>query len=618
MQIVWDQDRAEVSPGQRPRNLFRVLCMGDSMVYGSGVPRSQALPAQLERILNGAVWHKQFEVINCGICGYSLYDVWHRFLHHSIRYKPDLALLIICDNDPELIGAEELNARGNAISYHDHLQSCWDRNGPHLPYFELALTNVGEQCRQMALPLILGYYDVYNQPLRNNIIEILKRLVAQQRIDFVDLSLDFVGQKSAIHKNTVSPADGHPSPAAHEIAAARLARHILAGGYLSRTNGSFIPERELYRRQIADALEMSNCGYPVEQALYDLRRMMALKRNCRVRLSFPSTELLDDAEYEQTRLSVASMLSRRQLTLFCAAHVRSLEADRGKIEALMFRSANDVRTASKVLFVLDQSVKNPHLPEVSIYHGFTIGSMMPMLREMPDEVIRWADAVKKAQDSLDKLDAVMRGPVHPLLRGFAAPIDSSYFDSVGQLRSYLRGLDEILHSLYGLLQYLSEILQNPAWSGSDSRMQTCGRIANTLFSVRNAAREIIELCRLDRLMDPVVPREPARFTSCSLTISSTAEQPVAIAVQVIPTVPSSSSSWEFRWIIRDGVPHDYQLEFPLFFAGDIRIQLYPTEDASIQGIALYNSPERKTTLKLSEGVSVCPGEHFFRCCLLSL
>ena len=87
---------------ERREGAFRILCLGDSVVFGFGVTREKAFPAVLENLLNTDE-DTQFEVINAGAPGYNTVQEM-RFLEvEGCRYRPDLVLLFLVINDPESI-----------------------------------------------------------------------------------------------------------------------------------------------------------------------------------------------------------------------------------------------------------------------------------------------------------------------------------------------------------------------------------------------------------------------------------------------------------------------------------------------------------------------------------
>lgn len=89
-------------PTQKPPGTFRILIIGDSIVYGYGVKQDEALSAQLENLL-ATYWQNQetrFEVLNLGVTGYSIEQVVENLRVRGLQFDPDLILYGYCLNDP--------------------------------------------------------------------------------------------------------------------------------------------------------------------------------------------------------------------------------------------------------------------------------------------------------------------------------------------------------------------------------------------------------------------------------------------------------------------------------------------------------------------------------------
>jgi len=78
---------------------FRILCIGDSNTYGTGVERFETYPAQLQRILNAARGATRFQVTNLGVPGSNSAQVRHRLPQYLELYDPDLVIVLIGVND---------------------------------------------------------------------------------------------------------------------------------------------------------------------------------------------------------------------------------------------------------------------------------------------------------------------------------------------------------------------------------------------------------------------------------------------------------------------------------------------------------------------------------------
>lgn len=83
----------------KPERTYRILALGDSTVFGWGVPRAATFSQRLEQELNAAQDALNVEVINAGVPGYSLYQVWTYLRREGIRLEPDLLIVETNFND---------------------------------------------------------------------------------------------------------------------------------------------------------------------------------------------------------------------------------------------------------------------------------------------------------------------------------------------------------------------------------------------------------------------------------------------------------------------------------------------------------------------------------------
>lgn len=89
------RDREYVIP--KPVGSLRILVLGDSVTFGTGVSRSETFPKRLERKLRNA--GRQVEVINAGVNGYTAYNEVHYYLSAARKLQPDVVLLAVVLND---------------------------------------------------------------------------------------------------------------------------------------------------------------------------------------------------------------------------------------------------------------------------------------------------------------------------------------------------------------------------------------------------------------------------------------------------------------------------------------------------------------------------------------
>lgn len=86
------RDRPVARP--KPPGTKRIVVLGDSVVFGYGVPLEQSVTEQLEARLGSG-----FEVLNFGVTGYNTYTETEQFLARGAAYEPDVVLLGFFTND---------------------------------------------------------------------------------------------------------------------------------------------------------------------------------------------------------------------------------------------------------------------------------------------------------------------------------------------------------------------------------------------------------------------------------------------------------------------------------------------------------------------------------------
>jgi lysophospholipase L1-like esterase len=83
---------------EKPPGTLRVLALGDSFCYGSGVEAAETYPKRLEGILKTPA--RPAEVINAGVSGYGTWHALQFLRHEGLRYRPDIVLLgVLPTND---------------------------------------------------------------------------------------------------------------------------------------------------------------------------------------------------------------------------------------------------------------------------------------------------------------------------------------------------------------------------------------------------------------------------------------------------------------------------------------------------------------------------------------
>ena len=86
-------------PLQKAPNTFRIIVLGDSVTFGTGVTMEETYAKRLEIMLNAgsSQWH--YEVLNFGIPGAQTHHELSYFEKKGLRYQPDLLILGYFLND---------------------------------------------------------------------------------------------------------------------------------------------------------------------------------------------------------------------------------------------------------------------------------------------------------------------------------------------------------------------------------------------------------------------------------------------------------------------------------------------------------------------------------------
>ena len=83
----------------KPRDVFRVLLLGDSWAYAQSVEYEASLGAELERRLTPEHPGKRVEVINTGVPGYNTAQQAEYLAARGMSYEPDCIVILFVSND---------------------------------------------------------------------------------------------------------------------------------------------------------------------------------------------------------------------------------------------------------------------------------------------------------------------------------------------------------------------------------------------------------------------------------------------------------------------------------------------------------------------------------------
>lgn len=81
-------------PVEKPSNMYRIVVLGDSWTFGSGVELKDTYGKQLEHLLNSSsLTNMQYQVINAGVGGYNTVNEVRFFEKKLMGLRPDLVIV---------------------------------------------------------------------------------------------------------------------------------------------------------------------------------------------------------------------------------------------------------------------------------------------------------------------------------------------------------------------------------------------------------------------------------------------------------------------------------------------------------------------------------------------
>ncbi|WP_291499820.1 SGNH/GDSL hydrolase family protein [Desulfocurvus sp.] len=545
---------------RKPPGVFRVLCLGDSLTFGQGVLPGEAYPAVLEEHLNRFRWDLPVEVVNFGHCGYSLHDSVSAFALRAEAMEPDAVVLTLCSNDAEL------HSTPDGAGYREYEDANWAPEGPVFPLFRSALAAFKAGLDARATPLVLCFWSIDGDRTRP-VAEQVGSAAGALGIDFLDLSQDFTGPRAAKADPgaRVSAADGHPSAAAHRVAAMRLARHLLTAGPLAGDTAAPIPEDEVARRCVAAARAMLAAGRRPENACVWLLDTLAAKRQSRARLRLDAAGLLPGAAWEDilcaARQELVCVLTRRHCEGFAAfvgpGTFSQMELCLRMIERLRKRC-----------MLLEAAASGAPLQEAALKAltrdcdpaGGTIADPTVARRRLALLHARMAEALERLYAPPPEAGpwSILPGPA---------------CDAAAPLRACLEEFTLVTRGARELALRIATLLSRCASRKDPAFQRALGLLSAHLGGLALALEAVAKSCHLSRLeaMRPPLPAPPATRISLAATLPPGAAGLLRIVVHYLQ--PFHPPVGDYHALLADGREHTYRWEVPLLVNATLRIEL---------------------------------------------
>lgn len=586
---------------EKPPGLYRILCLGDSLAYGAGVLPEESLPVHLESILNSAIWNSQIEVINGAVSGFSLYDDLHYYNHCKHRYRPDLVIFILCDNDIELFNISTLHTQDIKISYQEYVTQCWEEGSIHYQNALLGLKSIGGQLRSQNIPVINAFYSIHEPESIKAMISMLENSSKDNDIFFVDLSVDFTGTNSSSYNANykVSQVDGHPSSIAHRIAAMRLSRYIVKKELINNKHSEYTDESTLYNSLINHTVGMRNAGYNDEYVYSYLSNLISSKHSSKVRLKLNSDKLIDESEYEKIISSLDTLSSEHYNRLFLEAYLHLFS---NNLDAFYITSNNAdslVNLISKALFVLSNFLNNKTSSYVEYSFPHFDNCEPDSLKNTPQLLEAWSEKLVSLKLFVESISHGIAQEKHPTLKYLTTLSEEHHHKISNKINNYCAMVDRLLHSIYRIYNKYLEII-GKSKSFTNPVKEYIRSVESAICQLLVLAKHEVHLLNLGIIKSPSQDKRIDPMTVCSIKISSESDNTFGIWAYARAIIPENRPFTDMQWAICDRHTHTYRFKFPIFFLGEVRFSLDTQAETTIEEIQIYNNSENKTILGMKE------------------
>ena len=256
---------------ERPPSVFRILCLGDSVTFGWGIPTEETFPKQLEGLLNRDGSDRAFEVINAGVGGYNAVQEAAFYRAEASRYETDLVLLFYTINDAsvplDVLQETQVDPHERWANLRSFCAGIFKRvfatlfglgrymTLPRIDYLadyrsgsdegwqaaRAAIRSIHDLAGQRGSPFAVFMVPAMQDldPLAypyHPIHEMLGDLCREQGIPFFDLLPDFLGRENS--EVRISRFDGHPNRFAHRLIARAVLDRLGQAGLLPPGEGA--------------------------------------------------------------------------------------------------------------------------------------------------------------------------------------------------------------------------------------------------------------------------------------------------------------------------------------------------------------------------------------------
>jgi len=242
---------------EKPENTVRIVVIGDSFTFGSGVRNEHTFPAAMQAYFSGDGMGQGVEVLNLGAGRYNTVNEVSLLFHQGIRFDPDFVVICFFLNDTNAGGtakafstwvpedqlpfwrrysrladvmATRFERQRASEALVDNYIDSFRENAPGWVQSKKALASAGKLSEEQGFKLVLAIYPVLwslsdDYPFAG-IHEIVSDYAAKLGMPVYDLQTDFTGYEGP--ELWAHPNNQHPNAAAHHIAGIALSEYLIS------------------------------------------------------------------------------------------------------------------------------------------------------------------------------------------------------------------------------------------------------------------------------------------------------------------------------------------------------------------------------------------------------
>jgi hypothetical protein len=571
----------------RSDHVLRVACIGDSMIWGQGVPPCHTLPAHLSRILNAALPQDLVWVDNFGESSGNLWHAWTRMRARAAAGNFQAIVFSVCQNDSQIFESNLVEYELNKIPY-------WSEDGLHFKHVRRLFEEFSLFCKAKNIIAIVLFYTFIEED--QPIIASMSRLMTRLGLPFVDL-LSYYRQETGldIAAYIASEFDAHPSSRAHELAARRVARELVK--HLSDSRGRRVVADMAQELPLALA-ELVEGQVSIDTALAWARDALDAKVRAVARQRGQGVALANDC---RALLAGIAMCETAWRVARCA-EANLLAAPSRHYRAVALPNLFQIiRNLEEVVFLIERSGDVSELAELG--EAFVTGRYYDrdghldfFSGDAGSEIAAAQDRINRLKlqqlASLSERTSRLFGPGVRLREGLypaAVSLDLAAID--GMVRRVAAQLTALDSAASRICRVIEPVEARPVW-------------AMAFHLVRTA------LCYLEAIDETLLPAIPLGdvvgppWTCVDVTLEGGPHRDIPTGIcrlvaEVDYTVPSRIRVREVAWA---GVARDhaiYHFELPLMILGDLRVGVLENEPTRlrfldgatrISRVRIYNQP----------------------------